>query len=182
MWRSRFPGSSPCPPYTAADVEPGFEQELLLAWWQAAADADPAVVPPRQAGTLVATPGAAQAALHALSGCRFFAGLALRAMVFDLKQVHRYLTDPDRRAQERQRVLDAVTEDTRVVIAHSLGSVVAYEALCARPGHRVRALITIGSPPGRPACTYSSSTAFPRDPGFRGGRPAAASPRLSATP
>lgn len=138
------------PPYTAADVEPGFEQELLLAWWQAAADSDPTVVPPRQAGTLVATPGAAQAALRALSGYRFFAGLALRAMVFDLKQVHRYLTDPDLRAQARQRVLDAVTEDTRVVIAHSLGSVVAYEALCARPGHRVRALITLGSPLGIP--------------------------------
>lgn len=33
-----------------------------------------------------------------------------------------------------------------MVIAHSLGSVVAYEALCAHPELRVRQLITIGSP------------------------------------
>ncbi|MFK0127095.1 hypothetical protein ACIQSP_27765 [Streptomyces nigra] len=138
------------PPYTANDVEPGFEQELLLEWWRAAAATDPAVVPPDQSDTLVATPGAVQAALLALSGSQFFAGLALRAMIFDLKQVHRYLTDPALRSTARQRVLDAVGNDTRVVVAHSLGSVVAYEALCARPGHGVRALITVGSPLGIP--------------------------------
>jgi pimeloyl-ACP methyl ester carboxylesterase len=38
--------------------------------------------------------------------------------------------------------------DTRVVVAHSLGSVVAYEALCTVPGHLVRALVTLGSPLG----------------------------------
>ncbi|MEH0415983.1 hypothetical protein [Streptomyces sp. B21-083] len=135
------------PPYTAADVEEGFEQELLLAWWQAAADSDPAVVPP-DADTLVATPRSVQAALRALSGSRFFAGLALRAMVSDLKQVSRYLTDPGLRAKALARVTDQIGEDTRVVVAHSLGSVVAYEALCARPGHQVRALVTIGSPLG----------------------------------
>jgi pimeloyl-ACP methyl ester carboxylesterase len=47
-------------------------------------------------------------------------------------------------------VLETIGEDTRVVVAHSLGSVVAYEALCARPGHGVRALVTIGSPLGIP--------------------------------
>ncbi|MFF4402268.1 hypothetical protein [Streptomyces sp. NPDC001480] len=137
------------PLYTAADVEDGFEQELLLAWWQAAAESDPEVVPPG-ADTLVTTPRSVQAALRALSGSRFFAGIALRAMVFDLKQVHCYLMDPQLRARARDRVLDAIGEDTRVVVAHSLGSVVAYEALCARPGHPVRALVTIGSPLGIP--------------------------------
>ncbi|MFD0306711.1 hypothetical protein [Streptomyces sp. NPDC127119] len=34
------------------------------------------------------------------------------------------------------------------MVAHSLGSAVAYEAPCARPGHQVRAPVTIGSPPG----------------------------------
>jgi hypothetical protein len=135
------------PPYTAADVAEGFEQELLLAWWQEAAASDPAVVPPG-ADTLVSTPRSVQVALRALSGSRFFAGVALRAMVFDLKQVHAYLTDPDLRAQALARVADQIREDTRVVVAHSLGSVVAYEALCARPGHQVQALVTIGSPLG----------------------------------
>ncbi|MFD3843884.1 hypothetical protein ACFWWC_48115 [Streptomyces sp. NPDC058642] len=137
------------PPYTAADVAEGFEQELLCAWWTAAAESDPAVVPP-SADTLVATPRSVQAALRALAGSRFFAGVALRAMVFDLKQVHRYLTDPHVHAQALARVSAQISEDTEVVVAHSLGSVVAYEALCARPGHRVRALVTIGSPLGIP--------------------------------
>lgn len=76
MWRSRSlatcsaPTASPSPagdpPYTAADVEEGFEQELLLAWWKAAAASDPAVVPPDADDTLVATPRAVQAALRAL--------------------------------------------------------------------------------------------------------------------
>ncbi|MET7609001.1 hypothetical protein ABZS96_43010 [Streptomyces avermitilis] len=138
------------PPYTAADVAEGFEQDLLLAWWKAAAESDPAVVPPDADDTLVATPRSVQAALRALSGSRFFANLALRAMVFDLKQVHHYLTDPDLRAKALARVVDQISDYTRVVVAHSLGSVIAYEALCARPGHQVRALVTIGSPLGIP--------------------------------
>lgn len=137
------------PRYGAADVEEGFEEDLLFDWWRAAAETDPAVVPP-DAETLVATPRSVQAALRALSGSRFFAGIALRGMVFDLKQVHRYLVDPEARALARARVVEAIGEDTRVVVAHSLGSVVAYEALCARPGHRVRALVTLGSPLGVP--------------------------------
>ncbi|MFG2440734.1 hypothetical protein [Streptomyces sp. NPDC048508] len=136
------------PPYTAADVATGFEQDLLLAWWKAAAESDPAVVPPEADDTLVATPRSVQAALRALSGSRFFAGLALRAMVFDLKQVHHYLTDPDLRAKALARAADQIGDDTRVVVAHSLGSVIAYEAVCARPGHHVRALVTLGSPLG----------------------------------
>ncbi|MBT1093526.1 hypothetical protein [Streptomyces sp. Tu102] len=138
------------PSYTAADIEEGLERELLAAWWRAAAESDPGVVSPDAADTLVATPRSMQAALRALSGSRFFAGVALRAMVSDLKQVRRYLTDPGLRDAARERVLDAIGEDTRVVVAHSLGSVVAYEALCARPGHGVRALVTIGSPLGIP--------------------------------
>ncbi|MGW2827093.1 hypothetical protein ACWC24_39885 [Streptomyces sp. NPDC001443] len=137
------------PPYTAADVAEGFERDLLFAWWQAAAESDPGVVPPG-ADTLVSTPRSVQAALRALSGSQFFAEVALRAMVSDLKQVSRYLTDPEVRAKALARVVDQIQEDTRVVVAHSLGSVVAYEALCARPGHTVRAFVTIGSPLGIP--------------------------------
>ena len=105
-------------------------------------------------------PGSVQAALRALSNSKFFGGLALRALVFDLKQVRRYLTDPALRAKVRSRVANLIGLDTQVVVAHSLGSVVAYEALYvlntrgAGPdpqderGHRVRAFITVGSPLG----------------------------------
>ncbi|MFE6962113.1 hypothetical protein [Streptomyces sp. NPDC057696] len=135
-------------PYTADDIEDGFERELLAAWWRAAADSDPEVVPPDADDTLVSTPRSVQGALRALSGSRFFANIALRHMVADLKQVRAYFTDPTVRNTVRNRVAAAIGEDTRVVVAHSLGSVVAYEALCALPSHQVRALVTIGSPLG----------------------------------
>ncbi|GAB2991875.1 lipase family protein [Saccharothrix stipae] len=129
------------------DVAPGLEQELLAAWWAAAAEADERVAPP-DGDTLASTPGWVQRALTQLSNSRFFADVALRALVFDLKQVARYLTEPEVRAAVRARVLGALGEETRVVVAHSLGTVVAYEALCATPGHGVRALVTLGSPLG----------------------------------
>jgi hypothetical protein len=138
------------PRYKATDVQPGFETDLLLAWWAEAARVEPQIAPP-DADTLVRAPGSVQAALRALSRSRFLAGVALRAMIFDLKQVHFYLSDPDLRARARARVTDLITPETRVVVAHSLGTVVAYEALCALNttiGHRVRALVTLGSPLG----------------------------------
>jgi pimeloyl-ACP methyl ester carboxylesterase len=131
---------------TAADAT-DFEQELLLAWWRGAAESDPRVVHP-DARTLARAPGSVQAALRALSGSAFFAGLAERAMLFDLQQVRRYMTDPDVRRAVQDRAAAEVAEDTRVVVGHSLGSVVAYEALCAHPEWPVRALVTLGSPLG----------------------------------
>ncbi|MGN9846117.1 hypothetical protein ACTMTI_49190 [Nonomuraea sp. H19] len=139
------------PLFTAADVDTGLETDLLMAWWQAAAEVDPQVVPPDEE-TLARTPRSVQAALRALQTSRFFADLALRALVFDLKQVRRYLTDPQLRQAARDRVTALIGPDTRVVVAHSLGSVVAYEALCPlaaqEGGHGVRALVTLGSPLG----------------------------------
>lgn len=136
------------PMFTADDVDEGFEAELLLEWWAACARTDPAVPPPG-ADTLARSPRAVQTALRVLQNSRYFAELSLRALVFDLKQVRRYLTDPSLRAEARGRVEAAIGPDTRVVVAHSLGSMVAYEALCARAGdHQVRALVTLGSPLG----------------------------------
>jgi len=136
------------PPFTAADVEEGFEQDLLAMLWRAAAETDPGVSAPDAEGTLVVVPKSAQAALLALSGSKFFAGIALRAMVADFKQVRSYLTDPEIRIAARARVAAAIDAGTRVVVAHSLGSVVAYETLCALPDHPVRTLVTLGSPLG----------------------------------
>ena len=77
---------------TAADATE-WDRELLMAWWRVAAVSDPRVVHP-DARVLARTPGSVQAALRALSRSVFFAGLAERAMLFDLQQVRRYMTDP----------------------------------------------------------------------------------------
>jgi hypothetical protein len=133
--------------HDADDVTDDFELELLTRWWSAAARADSAVVSPDER-TLMRAPRSAQAALNALSGSRFFAGLAEQMMIFSLKQVNGYLADGDLRDQILARVEQVVDGDTRVLVGHSLGSVVAYEALCAHPEWPVRALVTCGSPLG----------------------------------
>ncbi|MEV0175932.1 hypothetical protein AB0I00_33090 [Streptomyces sp. NPDC050803] len=135
------------PPLDASDVDEGFETDLLLSLWTEAARTDEAVLPP-DARTLARTPQTVQRALNALSRSRFFAGVALRGLVLDLKQVRAYLCDPAVRDAVQQRVAAAVTDRTQVVVGHSLGSVVAYEALCAHPDWPVRALLTLGSPLG----------------------------------
>jgi hypothetical protein len=135
------------PALTAGDVTEGFDQELLALWWAQAARVDEQVIAP-DARSLARAPSGVQAALRALSGSEFFAGLALRALVFDLHQVRRYLTEPRVRAQVQGRVAQAVSADTRVIVAHSLGSVAAYETLCANSHWPVRTLVTLGSPLG----------------------------------
>lgn len=123
------------------------DAELLRAWWQEAASTDPAVLGP-DARTLLRTPSPVQAALNALSGSAFFAGVTDRMLLGDAAQVRRYLAEPGTRAAARERVAAQVTDATEVLVAHSLGSVVAYEALCEHPEWGVRALVTLGSPLG----------------------------------
>jgi hypothetical protein len=130
---------------TATDVTED-EAELLQVWWREAARLDPTVPSPNVAS--LSTPRVVQRALNALTRSRFWVGVGERALLFDLRQVHRYLTDPQVRAAAQQRVEQAVTDRTRVVVGHSLGSVVAYEALCAHPEWGVHTLITLGSPLG----------------------------------
>lgn len=162
------------PLYDASDVKAGFEAELLAAWWTEAARIDTAVVAP-DAEVLAGVPQAVQRALDALSGSRFFAGLAERALIFDLKQVRRYVHEPDVRRTALERVAETVASDTRVLVGHSLGSVVAYEALCAHPEWRVRALVTLGSPLGIRNLIFDRLVPAPaRDPvsgAFQGGWP-----------
>jgi hypothetical protein len=72
---------------------------------------------------------------------------AERFVVTALIQVTRYLSDEMTRALAQQRVLDLVDDDTRVIIGHSLGSVVAYE--CAhRLSQPLPLFLTLGSPLG----------------------------------
>jgi len=135
------------PLYDASDVTDPWEQELLQLWWQAASAIDKNVVAP-DVSTRGRTPRFVQRALDALSQSAFFAGLAERMLIFELKQVRAYLHDPAKRVQILARVEQAIRPDTRVIIGHSLGSIVAYEALCAHPEWPVVTLVTLGSPLG----------------------------------
>jgi pimeloyl-ACP methyl ester carboxylesterase len=57
--------------------------------------------------------------------------------------------EPGAYFQIQARVDAAIKDDTRLVVAHSLGTVIAYEGLCRNP-HRVDTLITVGSPIATP--------------------------------
>ena len=72
------------------------------------------------------------------------AGKLLRTAIV---QVSRYLTDDDLRAAVQARVAEHLGPETRVLIGHSLGSVVAFEA-AHRLGFRLPLLVTRGSPLG----------------------------------
>jgi hypothetical protein len=139
------------PAYRPANVDDDFEKDLLDLWWQEAAVAEPERVVNPQADVR-GTPGLVQAGLRALSRSKFFAGMAERALIGSLKQVRRYMSEPDIRIAAQETVDAVVTEDTRVLVAHSLGTVVAYEALHRHAADEkwanVRTLVTLGSPLG----------------------------------
>jgi hypothetical protein len=76
-------------------------------------------------------------------------GVAGRLLFFgDLVQVRRFQRDKELGDVVLERVDEGLAQTPRVLIGHSLGSIVAYEALCRIPNHGVRTLITLGSPLG----------------------------------
>ncbi|MFJ3511029.1 hypothetical protein [Streptomyces luteogriseus] len=80
------------------------------------------------------------------------AELVSRLVVATLQDTDAYTSRPARRTAVRATVAQAVREHgARVVVAHSLGSVVAYETLHAHPDLDIDLLLTLGSPLGLPA-------------------------------
>jgi hypothetical protein len=131
------------------DTMDAIEEALIILWWQDACKTDANVVPP-EAMTMLRTPLLVQRALNALSSSRFFSGMTQSLIRLFARQVYLYLHDPELRAAVRGRVGECISEDTRVIVGHSLGSVVAYEALCLNPGWQVRTFVSLGSPLGVP--------------------------------
>jgi pimeloyl-ACP methyl ester carboxylesterase len=99
--------------------------------------------------------------LNRLAHSATFARIAQRAFIGNLKQVAAFLTDPVTKQNVLGRVREHVTSDTRVVIGHSLGSVVAYEYLCLELPSSVELLVTLGSPLGIPNVVFDKLTPTP---------------------
>jgi hypothetical protein len=78
-------------------------------------------------------------------------------------------TDPDARDHVRHDVAELIrARRAQVVIAHSLGSVVAYETLWSRRDLHIDVLITLGSPLALPHAVFPRLQPAPAD---RGARP-----------
>ena len=69
-------------------------------------------------------------------------------------------TEPDLRAQLSSRLEALVGDDTRVVVAHSLGSVLSYIALSNHPEWPVHTLVTLGSPLASPMVSEQFGSSF----------------------
>jgi hypothetical protein len=79
-----------------------------------------------------------------------------RTMTAFLREVYLYLTRHALRLRVRDVVADAIdAHRPRVILAHSLGSVVAYETLHAT-GAQVDLLVTLGSPLGLPGAVFEA--------------------------
>jgi pimeloyl-ACP methyl ester carboxylesterase len=74
------------------------------------------------------------------------AGKATFERTIDL--VGTLMTKPDLQERVQTRVAETVQHDTRIVVAHSLGTIVSYNALVAHPEWEIDTFVTLGSPLG----------------------------------
>lgn len=149
------------PAYTATDVLPGPERELLGAWYEQALAQEPDIGPPE--GSMGSGAVVVQVMLKRLLQSKTFAGVAERALIGDLKQVTAFLTDHAIKERVLERVSREMTAETQVVIGHSLGSVVAYEYLARFAPAQVQTLVTVGSPLGMPGLIFDRLSPAPSD-------------------
>jgi len=163
------------PNLRADDVQTEEETQLLVAWWREAAALSAANrIEPDPLGEALtiqgpnfegrgATPAIIQRALRQLAKSKYFIALGgERAILFLLEQVRSYLYDLEMKQAIQKRVIEKVTPDTRVIIGHSLGSIVAYECLCAHPEWNVQTLVTMGSPLGMSPIVFDALTPSPQ--------------------
>jgi hypothetical protein len=132
------------PDYSAHDLQPGLESELVMAIGTALDGEDAAA---GQADSKVYLPGVLQRALVSIQRSDLFGGVDSLLISF-VKQVSRYLSEPGFRALVHQEVSLAMAQAPRLVIGHSLGSVIAYDWLRSHDLDRWPALLTLGSPLG----------------------------------
>jgi hypothetical protein len=124
------------PPYTATDLDTGFETEFAEAMAAALPDEDQ---DPGHKG--------ARDALVRLVNADLMDGVMAKLVGF-VKQVRRYLEDDEFRGLVHAEVTAAMRTRPKVVVGHSLGSVIAYDWLQQNTPDDPPALITIGSPLG----------------------------------
>lgn len=140
------------PPYTESDLDSPSDRLLLEALVEGAIRSDPSLAAPL--GAMGPARASLNLLLETLLRWKPFAAVTRRAFIGNLKQVNRFLDDPETRAAVLERVGTEVADDTRVIIGHSLGSVVAYEYLCRARPSSVELFLTIGSPLGLPNVVF----------------------------
>jgi hypothetical protein len=163
LFRGRIKSIAGIPNYDVSDIDSEWERDLLLQWWQTLVQVEENVKETNHVSREKGTPIIVQKALNALSGSQFFGSVAEKIVISYLKQVGGYLHDQDMRTKIRERVVQAVDQDTRVLVGHSLGSVVCYETLCQHPEWNVKVFVTLGSPLGIKRLIFDRLEPSPQD-------------------
>ncbi len=79
-----------------------------------------------------------------------WAGIADALFERTVDMVTVFTSEPDVRGRLLERLAALITPDTRVLVAHSFGTVIAYTALAGHPEWPVRTFVTLGSPLAMP--------------------------------
>lgn len=137
----------PEPPGATAEAE-RIERAVLEGWWGAAVRAgqgrgDPDDLP------------------RALAATEHFAHQQ-RPPEETARELRRYLTDRKFRHELRDRTQACIGPETRVVVGHALGGLIAYEALCTVGDHVAVTLVTLGPALCGPAVIFDSLDPAPR--------------------
>jgi hypothetical protein len=151
------------------DAEEALAERLAMEWLERAAEqasrSQEKATAVRELAYVRSEVGAEEAgsgavlrsAINGLARVRWFApygfAFAARFVAKSLAQMTRYLSDEEIRSAAQQAVLDQIGPETKIVISHSLGSVVAYEAV-QRLNRPLPLLITLGSPLGLDTLIY----------------------------
>jgi hypothetical protein len=123
-------------------------QSLLVAWVQ---ELTSRPVPQLAQGPLTAR---ARAAADWLS--RHYPETVRRAAISFCREVGTYQAQQNRRKAVREMIAETIrAQQPDILIGHSLGSVIAYEALHASPDLKIRLLLTIGSPLAMPGVIFN---------------------------
>ncbi len=158
------PGHMGADPGDLTAGQQALAEQLAHAWLERTAATSPDALDRREAQRALRPNGErqgagamARTAIAGLARLRWFApfGMAMaeRFVVRALTQVTRYFTEERVRGHALAEVLKLVGPETRVLLGHSLGSVVAYEAAhhLERP---LPLLVTLGSPLGLRMIVY----------------------------
>ncbi|HEX8629709.1 MAG TPA: hypothetical protein VF755_16205 [Catenuloplanes sp.] len=128
------------------DLDEQEAAELAEAAGEIVSDEDIAEAAATPAKADIRLPRPLQAVVGAIG--RRFGSAAVVLFFGDLRQVRRYLREPGLKATVDGRVAAAVSPGCRVLVGHSLGSVVAYEYVRRHPDADLPLLLTLGSPLG----------------------------------
>jgi hypothetical protein len=145
------------PPYQFADLT-SEEVALLTTLYEAVA------VEPRLGGDTTGAlgpPPSVQVMAERLLRSPIFAGLVERTLVGNFKQVTQFLSNDAIKEDVLNLVNKEIDDSTRVLIGHSLGSVVAYEYLCQYQPPGIELFVTLGSPLGIPNVIFNKLTPKP---------------------